>query len=308
MFFPMPHVTSFGAITTSRLTRPAGNPSGVSILDHLLRSLWADGSLSPSASAAPTIKRLALGGFSLGGDICLASWNANLEQVDELYLFDPGKGIPASVAPWLTAKRDRRLRMMGCAYSETNALGIAASLAKSGATAAANWSNKPGDPLFWYGPAYARALSDPSISNNIDSLDDAQSPPTTTATKKSNVFMTSFHTDNPGAAKANVQLFLTAKWPGQTGAPPSSQATGIGNAEAAAYLRYRIIDEFNAAHAVTSVAQFNTVCRHLQVNDFNEEQPRTAAVRHEWAVIGGEERGQAFVGYLQLCLEGSGFV
>jgi hypothetical protein len=308
MLFPMPHVTSFGAITTSHLTRSGSGTSGPSILDHLLRSLWADGALSPGASSAPMTKRLALGGFSLGGDICLESWNANREHVDELYLFDPGKGIPGSVASWLAANPTRRLRMMGCAYSETHALAIAASLVKNAMAPPANWFAKPGDPLFWYGPAYAKALSDPSIPNNIDSLDDAQNRPTTAATIKSNMFVTSFHVNNPGAATANAELVLTAKWSGQNVAPPSFHARGIGNSEAAAYLRYHIIDNDNAQQPVTSVQQFNSVCRHLQLNDFNEEQPRSAAVRHEWAVTGGEERGGTFVGHLQLCLEGSGFV
>ncbi len=304
--FPIPHRTDFGALKDQRLTAKGG------VLERLLRALWAEGLVGVGQTTAPKVKRLALSGFSMGGDICLDAFKANREKVDELYLFDPGQGIPGDVVSWITAKpQERCLRMMGTAYSEEPALRLGALLRNNGTVPGQNWSVYPGDGAFWYKDSgYFHALSDPAVgAERFNKEGDA---PTTPSTVKSNLFLADerpaqppAHADTPLASSVT----LAAHWTDASGRRQTAQQplTGISSVEAASLVRHHIIDVSNGGAPITSSQQFYKVITAIQHNDWNQEQPRIKALRHEWAVIGGDNSGGRFTGYLQMCLRDSSF-
>lgn len=303
--FPIPHRTDFGALKDQRLTAKGG------VLERLLRALWAEGLVGVGQTTAPKVKRLALSGFSMGGDICLDAFKANREKVDELYLFDPGQGIPGDVVSWIAAKgKERRLRMIGTAYSEEPALRIGASLRKDKDVPSQNWSVYPGDGAFWYkDPGYFRALSDPTGTERFNKEGDS---PTTPSTIKSNIFLTDELPAQPAAhadAPLASTITLAAHWTDASGRRQTAQQplTGISAVEAASLVRHHVIDSSNNGAPITSAQQFSKVIAGIQHNDWNEEQPRIKALRHEWAVIGGDTSGGRFTGYLQMCLRDSNF-
>jgi hypothetical protein len=304
--FPIPHRTDFGALKDQRLTARGG------ILERLLRALWAEGLVGVGQTTAPKVKRLALSGFSMGGDICLDAFKANREKVDELYLFDPGQGIPGDVVSWITAKpQERCLRMIGTAYSEEPALRLGASLRISGTVPSQSLSVYPGDGAFWYKDSgYFRALSDPAVG--AERLNKEGDAPTTPSTVKSNLFLADERPAQPPAhsdAPLASTVTLAAHWTDASGRRQTAQQplTGISSVEAASLVRHHIIDVSNGGAPVTSSQQFYKVITAIQHNDWNQEQPRIKALRHEWAVIGGTNSSGHFTGYLQMCLRDSRF-
>ena len=83
------------------------------------------------------------------------------------------------------------------------------------------------------------------------------------------------------------------------GGVPSLVRRRMTVAEALAIVRQRL---------QTREANFLTVVGRIQTNeDGSSEMNRLGALRHEWTVFGGMGAGSAYKGFMQRCLEESGF-
>ena len=89
MAFPMPHNTSYGL---------AEGVSAPATLRKFVKTLWMEGEVGGRADDKAVLGRVALGGFSSGGNSALQAIKDFGNSIDELYLFDPGlfKGLRAA--------------------------------------------------------------------------------------------------------------------------------------------------------------------------------------------------------------------
>jgi hypothetical protein len=142
--FPLPHAHVFGRM--GMLTSAA-----LDLLRGLLTAAWAEDRVAKDSATAPTLNRLAIGGWSSGTDAlklwCLPS---TLIAVDEIYAFDGKPGnLPAiaDLKTWLAGKKKRKLRMIATSYTEGAAIS-----AKADAALKANpdVTVRPGDFMYWY--------------------------------------------------------------------------------------------------------------------------------------------------------------
>ena len=66
----------------------------------------------------------------------------------------------------------------------------------------------------------------------------------------------------------------------------------------------------NSGNPIASAAEFAALTQWIDQQPGFSEPVRSFRHRHSWSVFGGvfNDKGRPFVGYFQLCLEGSGFV
>jgi hypothetical protein len=293
LVFPVPHTDQKGV---------AGMDYGVLLdpnnlantLKLLLRALVQENKLSAaSGSTTPTIKRLALGGFSLAGDLSLKVWQQNQSLIHELYLFDPGQGIPTSDAlvSWLKVDSDRRLELVCPAFSRQAAVQLEAKL-----------------------PARinARATSSTYFSRDAAYLSALDSEFTTTApggssgraTVRSNIFL---ENETPAPNQE-----ITLRGTGTKDLRSVRQTiAGVTASEAAVFVEGKLAPRLMPLPLDTTKQDVAKVLAGITVNEPGQQQPRQLDHHHSWAIQGGEmhpgRTGPEFHGFLQVFLEESRF-
>jgi pimeloyl-ACP methyl ester carboxylesterase len=254
------------------------------LLASICRSLWADGTIATSVCDSLRIGRIAVAGFSSGGDDAFAAMNTRPDKIDELYLFDP-TGINANqsaIEAWFH-RGGKKLRMFGGGYRHHVMLDIARNLASSDATV------KPVTRDAWdgSGPVYPAAVRCAAATGQVlSSLTD------------------------PALSKLSVDtgLFLDGK-------------DGIGGLNLVGRLRSGTIFRATIADCIAEEAAqqaFGLVAYPMSsLSDFQSHVSvisiNTHNLRHQWPVIGGDDinfdtnRGSTFHGYLFQALDRSGF-
>lgn len=109
LVMPVPTGASFGAAAGDHLKTRLGS---------LLVALRENGHIARDVpgSTTPSVGRLAIGGFSLGGGAAFDAFHNNEATTNELYLFDPNEfdANVAAVRSWWAANRSARVvRMIG---------------------------------------------------------------------------------------------------------------------------------------------------------------------------------------------------
>jgi hypothetical protein len=305
---PLPRGTDYGLVMSPLNTAKV-------LAKSLIDCLWGDGTLANEQRLRPALRRLAISGFSSGVKTILDNlWiSAAAPLVDEAYIFDglneppkptdkppkptdpPEKKYQASTfEAWLNAKSGRRLRLIGTAYTEMAAIGVAKALGNKFGDRVSCW---PNDPMYWYQhPDFLAALGNERLAH--DKGPPLQAPNATTA---SNVHLVESSLPKLNADNVIDQSLAYLKL-------RSDSATGkvhiMSEAEAAALIRYS--DRFNKVYIDTPV-KFAELLTKLDKSGVASERNTTYRLRHPWSVFGGERVGNAFVGYFRKCLSLSGF-
>jgi hypothetical protein len=235
--------------------------------------------------------------------------------VDELYHFDglSSGGFQVgshsvryypNVAAWIaaTSKPGRKARLIGTGYNESVANDTARLLKNPNVTA------HPNDYSYWYSNQdYLLAFS-PNRQGGVQKWKQTGTPqasPAVDVSDETNVFLDS-SSDQSKTTIANATLTLS--WNGH-----KLPANGIGVVEAAGLTRWAI----STPNPVTTVSDFNKIYgiaakpgpgRFGIVLSGNSGEANTPAmIRHPWSVMGGTFPGGVFKGWVQMCLEMSGF-
>lgn len=294
--WPFPNGGDYGAVITASMP---------DMIRSLVVALWDAGRIGIGAPSVG-IGRFALAGYSRGGLAaldCFANFS-NRSFIDELYLFDPGQFPDSlqSVAPfqqWLDGApaRFRLLRMIGGGFQHGRMLAFAASLARQDATCF------PATATAWFtDPSYQIGLSPAGTPLVFTAAGSPAAPGT--ASGDTGIFTRSF---TAGTSTVPSRLVLT-------GAGQRFTLLGVAPEEAASIVRVHALDTVNAARtpplppgtAVTA-ATFAGVMAKIRANEDAKEPDRIQAIRHEWTVFGGADFGNGYRGFLQQCLELSGF-
>ena len=188
LFMPLPHITSYGL---------GEGPPTVDTVKALLDALWIENAISVFDLRPPIMTRFAIGGFSSGGNTALQSVRFHPKEIDELYLFDPGRWTGNErLASWIKAAPNHRLRMTGGGYNQLNMINKVKELAGSDVLLI-------NDRLdYWHtNKLYHGALSEDGKPD--EGFDPAPPPGTTVtpvlpATKEKNIFLVSFPSPAPG--------------------------------------------------------------------------------------------------------------
>jgi hypothetical protein len=296
MVMPLPHVTSYGL---------GEGPPTVNTVKALLDAMWIESAISVFDLRPPVMTRFAVGGFSSGGNTALQSIKFNPKDIDELYLFDPGRWIGNErLAGWIKTGTDHRLRMTGGGYNQENMIAKVKELRGSDVLLINDKTD------YWHTNAlYHGALSE--VGKPDEGFDPAPAAgatvtPTMPATKEKNIFLVPFASTPPPVipARLNLEGHWTEKSKPQTG---RAFAEGIGIVEAASIVRFRL-----SGNQFATKAEFNKFISLITNNPDNEGEPnRIRALRHSWSVCGGVTTGRSrdkdFKGYLLIFLEKSGF-
>ena len=287
LVWPMNQAGNFGDAISARM--PA-------LLKSVVTALWSSQVIGAGSSKV-AVSRVGVGGYSLGGRAALDCFEHNRDQIDELFLFDPGSFTPslAFAAPfdaWLKAKPGRKLRMMGGGYQHTRLLVFAAALKSPDATC---WP--PTADAWFTDPSYQRGLSDagtPLRFTAVGSPAPPNSPSDTTG-----IFFVPPYT--PGAGAKLVLRGLPA--PGAA----ADRTVACSMEEAASIAAVHVIFNANFAKKVDAKTFGTVVTQITEDPDPAREKPRIFATRHEWTVFGGMDFGAGYRGFLQHALELSGY-
>jgi len=268
--------------------------------------MWMESAVSTLDTRSPIMTRFAIGGFSSGGNTALLSIKFNSKDIDELYLFDPGRWTGNErLAGWIRAGPNRRLRMTGGGYNQQNMIDKVKELAGQDVLLI-------NDRLdYWHtNKLYHGALSEPGKPDEGFDLAPAAGAtvtPVLPATKEKNIFLVPFSATPPPVAPA--RLTLEGHWT-EKGKPTTGRAVAeaVGIVEAASVVRFKL-----SANTFATAKAFNDFITLITVNPANTGEPkRIVALRHSWSVCGGVSSGRSrsdpdFKGYLQIFLEKSGF-
>src|SRR5262249_26135561 len=145
---------------------------------------------------SPIMTRFAIGGFSSGGNTALQSIQFHRDEINELYLFDPGrwKGNEELIK-WMRAGSDRRLRMTGGGYNQENMIAKVKELAGRDVLLINDRTD------YWHtNKLYHGALSEPGKPD--EGFDPAPAPGATVtkvlpATKEKDIFLVPFASPAP---------------------------------------------------------------------------------------------------------------
>jgi len=287
LVFPLPMGSDHGDATGPRAT---------GLVRSVLTALWDSRQIGLGHPVRPG--RMALGGYSHGGKMAMMTLQhkSNHADLTEAYLFDPASfpALKGNVTAWFGA--GKILRMIAGGYQQGRMLTFLPTL--SGGTATV-W---PDNRDFWFtAKEYQDGLS--RTGGPIEHFTSVGStPPADSPSAYSGVFLDSYSIDS--ANPANTKLKLSAK-------PGASKLVhdfrGVAHEEAAAVLRWAVIDKYASGKPVTA-GNFATAMTFITVHDDNAGEPnRQSATRHEWTVFGGMVSGGAYKGFLERCLDGSGF-
>lgn len=284
----------------------------------VLACLQAEGLVGDASRAEVTLRKLAVGGFSAGGEVAFSAFQANREDIDELWMFDP-KGLEANfsgVATW--CKGERRARFIGgmsfkFMHAHRDELNdpapaeVTHTIPESPGPATV-WPRHP--TFFRRSEVYARAYAfvDATgpwvpVALKLDTIAEAEvtqkgavitSPAVGTATQKTGVREVIME------AKEGVDenaIHLVAILPNQT--PTAIEATPFSNSTEMAE---HFIVTLKAP--IQSARQFQELSQKFRSS--------TWTGLHQWVVIGGQSIGDAedpedWAGYLELCLRFSTF-
>ena len=322
---PFPKGTDLGV-----LNRPMASHS--ELLLSLARALQAEKHVASTTYTPAFFQRLAVGGFS-SGTATLAKWCAGLDSagelaqlVKEVYFFDGRDDTRAalvaggSVELWFKQGKDRKLRLIGTAYTERESILLAARLGNStaldvvlDARSTASPSNVcalPGRFGYFHTSSYYQAafsLPSPSVLLRFRQRDpktgapQIPTSPTPDMTARTRICIESERV----ATKLNeggVTLSFDDR-----GLRHEQQLKFMSNVEAAALLHFQVMSFSPVGSSLSNGTDFLTVMKQLPQSRDEHEKVRILKLRHPWSVFGGAPRNGTFVGYLQYCLEESGF-
>jgi hypothetical protein len=296
---PVPHDTAFD---------DAVGLHSLALLDAVIRTLWSDSHVGQSLASGVTLGKTAVGGFSFGGDELFVMFNQvvpppkdnpkakavkNSDKIDELYLFDVNgfDAHTADVTAWFKTG-GKKLRMVG-GMLHTSMLALAKTLGSPDATV------KPDKADFWQtNDLYQDAV-------NLDEFS-----PSTAAT--------------PNAFSSKVRMFESTRTRGNTavvleGRDAKGKSVGTGEIllcstrEAAGMIEVIPLTPKKSVPKGCPISIIPVKTADDLTNNLNVARFTVKWVRHQWAVCGGDDstnrrdRGTGFKGYLQQCLEQSGF-
>jgi pimeloyl-ACP methyl ester carboxylesterase len=291
--FPMPRGNKAGTAADFG-TLPS--PEGMQQLARLIRGLWQEGHVGKGSGQPPRVVRLAVSGFSLGGDVAQQFWANHRQSIHELYLFDPGAGLRGDLGAWIQADITRRLCLVCTQYSMNAALQLQRSSPKGLVQVFPDWSEYFYDVPVPAGRQDNRLYID---AHGGAELDKHLPPGCTRATELTNIAMLR---DSPASKPPFIELEGKGDVDGKT---TKRAFENIAHHEAALFLEGLLAlgtGKKDTAHHIETEL-FDKIVR----NEGNE-QPRVAAHRHSWAVVGGERVDGEFRGYLRRCLDHSHFV
>jgi hypothetical protein len=293
LLWPLPHGIDHGTVLSSQM------PDLVRSALLLLSAVGKLGQVRPLPDF-----RLALAGFSAGGWRALETLGrpGNGGHVKEFYAFDPASfgGFTSSLKSWFKTG-GKKLRLLAGGYQQERMIQLASDLGNS-----PDATVTPDSVDYWYTDAlYKQAISRPGSLEHFDPV--GATPASGSPTKASNIFVKQYDVaarkftlewTDPGTSKATDKTFPGGK------AMPSHE-------EAASLVRWHLINKYNGDVPITKLTGFNTVFARVTANDDDDNEPsRLGSIRHEWTVCGGTgaaDRQAGFKGFLQLCLEQSGF-
>ena len=297
ILFPFPKEDPFGDMAS-----PLGagdKPDFPTILQSLMVCMW--GPESGTRGSRKRAKWFGAGGWSSGTNTLLShEWLGN-PLIDEIYAFDgDSKSQPffSNLPAWM--RPGRKLRMIGTAYTEVQALQVKEALSGN-----SDVSKMPEDLGFWYHDGtYASAHdntfgANPALSSGFRSF--MVPKPGDDVTELTDVWLDSAQ-DIPAGSKdirgAYLKPFLKLRWHDAT-----TVISRMTNFEAGCLLQFEVRPTLpfrDASAFLKGTAVLNT-------NSFEGGEPQTVfRHRHPWSVIGGSRDSSGFVTYFQTCLRLSG--
>lgn len=310
--FPFPHGDGFGVAHSPDRAK--------ALLDGLLVCLGAERHVARSAGK-PTLGRLAVGGWSSGVTPAINWCSPQVPLVDEGFLFDGQSAAARRIAgleTWFKAKEGRKLHLVGTAYTENEMNALARSIGSTNAVV------RPGNPMNWYPTdrtpgdvVYQRALSLPSDTGTAERFRELGTPlatPPADATDFTGIFFVKGNVNLHPEGTFVQDMSMTLTWV-RDGKPQRERvARFISLVEAASLLRFSIWKNNPKVPPVRDQGTFDRAVGFLNQTGDKSEPQQGAAMRHPWAIVGGQARPDpedtsklAFVGFFQLALEDSGF-
>ncbi len=293
------------------------------LIGSVLTALWSGEHIGTFVREGLEPGRLAVGGFSYGGQVAIDCWRRNQLDIDELYLFDPNPGkfnrYKSAMASW---SRGKMVRLIGGWYLDSlrgarSGFGIESTDWSSGSLADATlW---PADESFFersevyrsmYAPFDCLTPASPEVDTGLEgthpphlrSIDFEPSDGTAIHPRVSDE--TGVYLDRDPAASEDG-VYLRAQLPSGDWVGPH-RARGASSAEAAhataiwtRLVGNRYIDE-SRRRFVDSSRDLRAICSYAK-------RLRNGR-RHQWVVCGGQSPDDdpaSMIGYLQLCLEAS---
>ena len=293
----------------------AEGQGGLLLLDRLVRCLWADGHIAQDHAGDVRIGRLALAGFSHGGEALFQTLAANtaavgqakrggppVKPVDELYAFDPNTFTPnrGLLERWFRTG-GKKLRMLAGAFENATMFSLSRALASPDATV-----QPPNDDYWRDDPLYRASMQDP-VTPELFTVATAPAAPAGSLSARTGLFFVNH--DARGVA-------LEGRWVDARGHDhrATRNVAGYAHAEAAAVVQFRTMPLGTVAFPLANEAALNKVVAELLHEDPRNNETLVRTARHEWPGMGGEDsagatdRGATFKGFLQLALERSGFL
>jgi dienelactone hydrolase len=309
LVMPQANGASYSPFTSSKWTASTGANSDA-LVASLIKAVQADGLLAGGRRARRVARgRVGVAGFSFGGAAALACFSNNRRRTHDLYLFDPngltqGSSHAQEIQTWVQSP-DHRVRLIGGMHNRQQ-LAVASDWLTALGAAPLDASNdhSPGEAardmsvvvlptsseFFVRSRDYAAAYAYPT------------GPLVTPAGASRQGALSRREAIHfaPHVADAPVQV-TNAR--GATEAFPN-----FSSEEVALSLTF----EYDAARAESPsrTPDFTATC-HAVRRRSGAGIPLPDALRHQWTVFGGQSRGDhhdaSFRGYLQICLETSGF-
>lgn len=315
---PFPKSTSFG-----ELNRPLSSHS--ELLRSLARALQAEKHIARDRTIPAFFDRVAIGGWS-SGTRTVADWCAGLDKagtlknlVSEVYFFDGFDDTKAALIPggpvelWFRAKAGRKLRLICTAYTEKEGIDLARRLGTTEALdlvlegglspSATDVRALPGRNDYFFTNALYQSsflLPSPTIVPSFHRRGEVTQG-TPDVTDESNVFLEA-ESFLQGTPTASITLSFD-----DGGVIRRSVQRNCSVIEAAALFHYHVLPFSPSGSFIRTKVDFERLMRDLSTSQDRSEPIRIFKLRHPWAVFGGALRNGTFVGYLQFCLEESGF-
>lgn len=311
LVMPQANGSSYSPFTSGTWTS-AGSRNGSALLDSLIKAVQADGLLAGGARARRATRgRVGVSGFSSGGGAALRCFASNPSRTHDLYLFDPNDLEPGSqnalrIVSWVQ-QRGRRVRFIGgmhCSAILTTARACAEAIGVAPETLIDGRNDhRPGES--------ARDMSVVVLPTSA-AFFDRSSDYRAAFVFPTGPLLTPLGAPHEGRLSTLKSIHL---------APPSAAGEvhvtdahgavesfpGFSTEEVAASLYFTYIIH---ADAHEHAPGFRTCCNEVRSRR-GAGIPFPYSLRHQWTVFGGQSRGDhhdaSFRGYLQICLETSGF-
>lgn len=295
-----------------------GGPNLRARWTSILACLQGEGLIGGASRAEVTLRKLAIGGFSAGGEVAFAAFQANREDIDEVWMLDP-KGLAANwsgVVEW--CKGERRARFVGGMHLPF--LHARRAELKDDAPAAPTGTipESPGTATVWprhlgffrRSEVYARAYAlvgetgpwEP-VARKFDTITQAEvsakgakitTAPVELATRKTGIREVIME---PGPKVDDDAVHLVAILPNES--PTPIEALKFGNCTQMAE-RFLV----TVTEPIQTAKEFRELCERFRKEMW--------IGLHQWVVIGGQSVGDQedpdeWSGYLELCLRFSSF-